>query len=207
MSLRAYSTKERAASDAHGYASPRAASPIFGSGEMADRTRAFDWSRTPVGPIALWPETLLTLVNTILRSRHPLFLLWGPDLIQFYNDAYRPSIREDKHPRALGQKGRECWTEIWHLIGPQIDAVMSRGEASWNEDQLVPINRNGKLEDVYWTYGYSPVATPRATSAPLWLSAQTQPRPSWRASNCSASGSAWPTSSSRRPPFSRCSAD
>ena len=86
-----------------------------------------------------------------------MFLWWGDDLIQFYNDAYRPSIREDKHPHALGQPGRQCWQEIWHIIGPQIEAVMTRGEASWHENQLVPIFRNGRLEDVYWTYGYSPV--------------------------------------------------
>jgi PAS domain S-box-containing protein len=131
--------------------------PIFGSGEMADLTRAYRWSESPVGPIEAWPEALLILVNTMLTSKHPMFLWWGEELIQFYNDAYRPSIREDKHPRALGQPGRECWPEIWSIIGPQIDAVMTRGEASWHEDQLVPIFRNGKLEDVYWTYGYSPV--------------------------------------------------
>jgi PAS domain S-box-containing protein len=127
---------------------------------MADRTRAFDWSATPIGPIEQWPETLLITVNTLLSSRHPMFLWWGKDLIQFYNDAYRPSIREDKHPAALGQAGRECWPEIWTIIGPQIEAVMQHGEASWHEDQLVPINRNGRLEDVYWTYGYSPVRDP-----------------------------------------------
>jgi signal transduction histidine kinase len=132
-------------------------SEIFGSGEMADLTRAFPWDSTLVGPIDQWPEALLIVVNTLLSSRHPMFLWWGDDLIQFYNDAYRPSIREDKHPRALGQPGRECWQEIWHIIGPQIDAVMTRGEASWHENQLVPIFRNGRLEDVYWTYGYSPV--------------------------------------------------
>ena len=132
-------------------------SNIFGSGEMAELTRAFPWDKTPVGSIDQWPDTLLIVVNTLLSSRHPMFLWWGDELIQFYNDAYRPSIREDKHPRALGQPGRECWQEIWHIIGPQIEAVMTRGEASWHENQLVPINRNGKLEDVYWTYGYSPV--------------------------------------------------
>jgi PAS domain S-box-containing protein len=130
---------------------------IFGAGEMADLTRAFDWSQTSVGPMEQWPDALLTTVNTLLASRHPMFLWWGEELVQFYNDAYRPSIREDKHPLALGQPGRECWPEIWPIIGPQIDAVMARGEASWHEDQLVPIHRNGKLEDVYWTYGYSPV--------------------------------------------------
>ena len=75
-------------------------SGIFGSGEMADLTRAFSWDKTPVGPIDQWPEALLIVVNTLLTSRHPMFLWWGDELIQFYNDAYRPSIREDKHPRA-----------------------------------------------------------------------------------------------------------
>ena len=130
---------------------------IIGIGEMADLTRAFDWSQTPVGSVHLWPEALLITVNTLLASRHPMFLWWGEELVQFYNDAYRPSIREDKHPLALGQPGRECWPEIWPIIGPQIDAVMTLGQASWHENQLVPIHRNGRLEDVYWTYGYSPV--------------------------------------------------
>jgi signal transduction histidine kinase len=130
---------------------------IFGIGEMADLTRAFDWSQTSVGSVDRWPEALLITVNTLLASRHPMFLWWGEELIQFYNDAYRPSIRGDKHPRALGQPGRECWPEIWPIIGPQIDAVMTMGEASWHENQLVPIHRDGRLEDVYWTYGYSPV--------------------------------------------------
>ncbi len=130
---------------------------IFGTGEMADLTRAFDWSQTPVGPIEQWPETLLITVNTMLSSRHPMFLWWGKELVQFYNDAYRPSLGADKHPRALGQNGIECWPEVWPIIGPQIETVMTSGQASWHEDQLVPIVRDGKLEDVYWTYGYSPV--------------------------------------------------
>ncbi len=139
------------------------AAQVFGAGEMADLIRSFDWSATPVGPIEQWPETLLVTVNLLLATRHPMFLWWGDDLIQFYNDAYRPSIREDKHPKAVGQPGRECWPEIWHIIGPQIEGVMSRGEATWHEDQLVPIYRNGKLEDVYWTYSYSPVRDPDGT--------------------------------------------
>jgi PAS domain S-box-containing protein len=106
---------------------------------------------------------LLITVNLLLATRQPMFLWWGDDLIQFYNDAYRPSIREDKHPKAVGQPGRECWPEIWHIIGSQIEGVMSRGESTWHEDQLVPIYRNGKLEDVYWTYSYSPVRDPDGT--------------------------------------------
>ena len=132
-------------------------SRIIGDGEMAELTRRFDWKSTPVGGVENWSDTLLTTVNLLLASRHSMFLWWGPDLIQFYNDGYRPSIRADKHPSALGQRGIDCWPEIWPIIGPQIEAVMSRGESTWNTNQLVPINRNGKLEEVFWTYSYSPV--------------------------------------------------
>jgi len=137
----------------------RRASParIIGAGEMADLTLAFDWAKTPVGPVEGWSDTLVTTVNLLLASRHPMFLWWGPELIQFYNDGYRPSIRADKHPSALGQRGTECWPEIWPIIGPQIDAVMTKGESTWNINQLVPINRNGKPEEVFWTYSYSPI--------------------------------------------------
>ena len=128
-----------------------------GSGEMAARMRAKDWAATPLGPVDTWPGSLLTIIQTMLHSRHPMFLWWGPQLLQFYNDAYVPSFGKGKHPAALGMAGRESWPEIWHIIGPQIDDVMREGKASWHEDQLVPIFRNGHIEDVYWTYGYSPV--------------------------------------------------
>jgi signal transduction histidine kinase len=130
---------------------------IFGRGEMADLIRAYDWASTPIGPIEHWPDTLIVTVNMLLANRNPMFFWWGPELIQFYNDAYRPSIAADKHPKAIGQRGIECWPEIWSTIGPQIEGVMTRGEATWHEDQYLPILRNGKLEDVYWTYSYSPV--------------------------------------------------
>ena len=81
------------------------ANKLFGIGEMADLTRTFDWSQTAIGPVDQWPEVLLNAVNTLLNSRHPMFLWWGEDLTQFYNDAYRASLGEDKHPKALGQKG------------------------------------------------------------------------------------------------------
>jgi two-component system, OmpR family, sensor histidine kinase VicK len=83
------------------------ASLIFGSGEMADLIRAFDWSTTSLGSIENWSEALLITVNTMLGNRQPNFLFWGSDLIQFYNDAFRPSLGFDKHPKAVGQRGPE----------------------------------------------------------------------------------------------------
>jgi signal transduction histidine kinase len=131
---------------------------LEGGGEMGERTRQLDWSRTLVGSPDQWPGSLRTIVSAILSSRHPMFLWWGQDLIQFYNDAYRPSLGDaGKHPAALGQKGVDCWPEIWDIIYPLIHQVLTTGKSTWSEDQLVPIYRNGAIEDVYWTFGYSPV--------------------------------------------------
>lgn len=131
---------------------------LNGGGEMGALTRAYDWSRTSLGAPDTWPESLRTMVSVVLRAKFPMFLWWGDDLIQFYNDAYRPSLgKEGKHPAALGSKGVDTWVEIWPVIKPLIDSVLAGGEATWSEDQLIPIYRNGRLEDVYWTFSYSPV--------------------------------------------------
>jgi PAS domain S-box-containing protein len=128
---------------------------------MAELVRAFDWSATSLGPIATWSDTLLISVNTLLASRHPLFLWWGEDLIQFYNDAYRPSLGRGKHPAALGQRGQDCWHEVWESIGPKVRSVLHGGESTWNVDQYIPIYRNGnQFEDAWWTFSYSPVREP-----------------------------------------------
>jgi PAS domain S-box-containing protein len=129
---------------------------VSGVGEMAELTRTHDWSRSPLGPIEAWPEGLLCSVNTMLACQFPSVILWGPEMVQFYNDSYRPLMAE-KHPTALGQTARECWKEAWHLIGPQWEAVQARGETFFMEEVLVPVLRNGALDDVYWTYSYSPI--------------------------------------------------
>lgn len=130
---------------------------LAGGGEMGALTRAFDWARTPVGPVEHWPQSLRTAVQIVLSSPFPMCLWWGPELIQFYNDAYLPSLGSERHPGALGARACECWSEVWPTIAPQIEQVMTRGEPTWNENYLLPITRNGRLEDVYWTYGCSPV--------------------------------------------------
>ena len=130
---------------------------LASGGEMGALTRAYDWERTPLGAPESWPQSLRTTVRLLLTSRHPMFIWWGPDLIQFYNDAYRKTMGPERHPSALGQRGRECWDEIWDIIGPQIDYVMRGKGATWHEDQLVPVTRFGRREDVWWTYGYSPI--------------------------------------------------
>ena len=126
-------------------------------GEMGALVRSTNWAESTLGPTEAWPPLLKSIVRLMLSSSHPMFLWWGPDLIQLYNDAYSRTMGPERHPCALGGRGRECWAEIWPVIGPQIQFVMDGKGSTWHEDQLVPVTRHGKREDVWWTYGYSPV--------------------------------------------------
>jgi hypothetical protein len=93
---------------------------LAGDGEMGERIRAFDWSKTPIGPIASWSPALRTTVRLMLANRLPMLLWWGPQYVSIYNDPYRP-VLGNKHPWALGQPVSECWKEIWHVLRPLID--------------------------------------------------------------------------------------
>ena len=86
-----------------------------------------------------------------------MFIFWGAEGTCFYNDAYRRSIGPEHHPSALGQPARQVWDEIWPIIGPQVEQVMSGGGPTWHVDHLVPITRFGRREDVYWTYSFTPI--------------------------------------------------
>lgn len=128
---------------------------LTGGGEMGELIRLKNWSKTPLGAIKDWPQSLRTSVSLCLNSRFPILIWWGKDLVKIYNDAYRP-ILGSKHP-ALGVKGQEVWPEIWHLIGPMLESVLEKGEATWSEDQLLLMARDGYLEETYFTFSYSPI--------------------------------------------------
>jgi PAS domain S-box-containing protein len=130
---------------------------LEGGGAMGALMRAKDWSRTVLGAPEGWPQALRTAVRLMLNSGHPMYIFWGPTGACLYNDAYSHSIGPERHPGSLGEPAREVWDEIWPIIGPQIDQVMSGGAATWHENALVPITRNGRREDVYWTYSYGPI--------------------------------------------------
>ncbi|OAN28036.1 ATP-binding protein [Pseudomonas oryzihabitans] len=125
-------------------------------GEMAALMRQKDWSQTPFGPLETWSTALRSAVSICLGSRFPIVLYWGETRALIYNDAWSP-VPGRKHPWALGRAGWEVWAEIWDIIGPMFDHVMATGEATWSEDQLLPLNRFGYVEECYFYYSYSPV--------------------------------------------------
>ena len=131
---------------------------LSGGGEMGERMRAFDWSSSPVGPAAQWPQSLKTAVSICIGSRYPIVLWWGnPEYTMFYNDGYIPVLGVTKHPGWLGRSGREAWKEIWSTVGPMLDSVFQTGEATWSEDLLLLMDRNLPREETYFTFSYSPI--------------------------------------------------
>jgi PAS domain S-box-containing protein len=130
---------------------------FVGSSEMATLLRSLDWSQTSLGSIATWSQSLRTSISICLSSRFPILLWWGTDLVMFYNDAYRP-ILGSKHPKSMGQQGRDCWVEVWDVIGPMLEGVLMTGEATWSENQILLLDRHGYIEECYFTFSYSPIA-------------------------------------------------
>ncbi len=126
------------------------------AGEMAELIGTKDWSLTALGPMSAWPLELKSHINTILCAPIPMFLFWGSDLTLIYNDAARP-IASTKHPACLGQSARQVWEEAWHLIGPEVERTFSTGESTNQEGVLVPIIKEGALQDLWWDYTRSAV--------------------------------------------------
>jgi PAS domain S-box-containing protein len=123
---------------------------------MARRINALDWSRTPLGPPQQWEERLRTSVEVMLNSRYPMFVWWGPGLINLYNDAYIPILGK-RHPSALGRPAADVWKEIWDTVGAQASIVLQARRATWNEELLLMMERNDFLEETYFTFSYSPI--------------------------------------------------
>ncbi|WP_346621630.1 ATP-binding protein [Blastococcus montanus] len=128
---------------------------LFAAGGEAGRIMAcFDWAGTSVGPVETWPISLRVIVRQVLVSRFPMIVCWGPDLLQFYNDAYAPVIGA-KHP-AIGKDIRLTQPETWAVLGPPIERAMTTLEASWMPGLLLPLQRAGYREETYFTVSHAP---------------------------------------------------
>jgi signal transduction histidine kinase/CheY-like chemotaxis protein len=142
--------------DAQGTTSPTA-SPMFlsGGGEVGALMRAHDWSGSPLGEPAGWPQALRTVVSLMLNSKFPMFCAWGDELTFLYNDPY-VDVLGGKHPAALGEPFEAVWSEIWADLQPLGERAL-RGEATYWEKLPLLMNRNGYDEQTWFTFSYSPV--------------------------------------------------
>src|SRR5437867_8862897 len=128
---------------------------LVGSGEMSKVVRSRDWSKTPLGPIESWPQSLRTTVSLGLASNFPISLVWGPRHVQIYNDGYWP-ICGGKHPLSMGQDFSECWASAWPVIGEAFERALA-GETSYLEDQRMFLDRNDYLVETFFTFSFSPI--------------------------------------------------
>src|SRR5258708_2434420 len=128
---------------------------LEGGGEMGKLVRSMDWARTTLGPIEGWPQSLRTTVSLCLASSFPLSLVWGPGHVQIYNDGYWP-ICGGKHPHSMGQDFTECWASAWPAIGEAFERALA-GQTSFLENQRMFLDRNGYLEETFFTFSFSPI--------------------------------------------------
>ena len=130
---------------------------IRATGALGKLVHEFDWSKTPLGSIDNWPQSLKSAVRIVLTSRFAMWMSWGPDLTFLYNDAYAKMTLGQKHPWALGKPSANVWAEIWDDIGPRIRKVLESGQATWDEGLLLFLERSGYREETYHTFSYSPL--------------------------------------------------
>ena len=125
-------------------------------GEMNQRIRAIDWEKTPFGAEAAWPQELRMALSLCLNTTIPTALYWGGELRLIYNDAWAP-IAGEKHPWALGRPAHEVWADIWHVIEPQLVAVLQTGQGFSVSDQMLPMERGGRIQQTHWDYSFAPI--------------------------------------------------
>ena len=128
---------------------------LTGGGEMGALIRSMDWTRTPLGPPATWPQSLRTSVSLCLSSTFPILIAWGPSDIQIYNDAYRP-ICGDLHPQSMGGAFKEVWASAMPVVGDAFERA-HQGEGTYIRDQRMFLDRYGYLEEAFMTFSFSPI--------------------------------------------------
>lgn len=129
---------------------------LAGGGEMGEEIRARDWSKTPLGDPENWPHSLQTMVTVMLHNPFGMYIAWGENYTQLYNDAFRPILGTSKHPQALGISSEITFSEIWDTISPMFNEVRN-GNAVGFPDFMVPLHRNGFTEECYFDFSYSPI--------------------------------------------------
>jgi hypothetical protein len=147
-------------------AGPAGAKAASARAGMAERIRGHDWSASSLGGMGDWPPHLRASVDLMAAHGFPMIVLWGPDLLQIYNDGYA-EVMADKHPAGLGQPTAECWPEVWHINEP-LYAKVWHGQTLTFSDKCYPLQRHGRLQDVWFTITYIRCVTAMVPSKACW---------------------------------------
>lgn len=128
----------------------------FATNGMRAVIRAFDWSRTPLGPFETWPAHLKFAVSLCENTAIAATLFWGPEYRLIYNDAFArgPAAR---HPSALGVPAYEVFADIWSTLGVNIERAFRTATGYVSRHQMLPTVRDGIEEEVCWTYCLTPI--------------------------------------------------
>ncbi len=140
---------------------------LSGGGEMGEMIRSFDWTTTPLGEPQYWQQSLKTCVRILLTSVQPMFIWWGKQYVNIYNNAYIFALGA-KHPYALGKPGYEVWKEIWNEISGRADVVFNRNEGTFDDAMLLIMNRYGYDEETYFKFSYNPIPGDNGGTAGLF---------------------------------------
>lgn len=132
---------------------------VPGNSVMAQAIRELDWSQTAIGAMETWPLSIRSPLSICLTTGFPMAIYWGPSFVLLYNDLWA-SLVGNKHPGVLGRNAQEVWGECWDVIEPLLQKVMETGEAMYAENALIPMERNGFLEECYFNYSLSPIRGP-----------------------------------------------
>jgi signal transduction histidine kinase/DNA-binding response OmpR family regulator len=151
------------------------ASFLSGGGNLGALMRAKDWAKTALGPPEQWPQSLRTAVSIMLESQFAMVIAWGPQFHFLYNDRYRPVLGSTKHPDALGRPSHEIFPEVWDYIGPLFNKALA-GEPVALDDQMIPLDRNGYLEECFFTLSYSAIRDEKGIGGMLAVVAETTQR-------------------------------
>ncbi|MDB5887088.1 MAG: hybrid sensor histidine kinase/response regulator, partial [Polaromonas sp.] len=124
-------------------------------GAMAKILSTLDWREIPLGACDGWPDSLKCALATILGSPRPMYVLWGPELLFFFNDPYAPML--GKHLNgAMGQPFARVWPELWTEFEPMLRQALA-GQGSTYENMPLTLMRHGYPEPTWWTFSYLPL--------------------------------------------------
>lgn len=123
---------------------------------MGALIRAHGWLEPSLGPPSTWPQALRLMIGTALDSPMQAALLWGPDLLFLYNDAFIPLLGT-RHPSALGRPVAKVWGSAWDQVSEPFYRALQTGKGFAARHVEIPMMRWGKAGSTYWDVSTTPI--------------------------------------------------